>query len=41
MMLYGACFTVLLLTGYWHGCNLLFDGVHLIVNRIMDIRDER
>jgi|tagenome__1003787_1003787.scaffolds.fasta_scaffold14659995_1 hypothetical protein len=41
MTLYGMCFTVLLLIGGWHGCNLLFDGVHLIVTRIMNARDER
>jgi hypothetical protein len=41
MTLYGVCFTVLLLAGVWHGCNLLFDGVHLIVSRIMNARDGR
>ncbi len=38
MTLYGVCFTALLILGVWHACNLLFDGVHLIVTRVMNAR---
>jgi hypothetical protein len=38
MTLYSVCFTVMLLFGGWHAYNLLFDGVHAIVLRLMGAR---